>query len=60
MLLVMLHYLAQNIRMCLYDGMASGLVALDGTVYQAQAKAHIEHIAAPSTNCLRITASPDT
>ena len=56
----MLHYLAQNIRVCLYDGVASGLVALDGAVYQAQAKAHIEHIATPSTNCLRMAASPDT
>lgn len=43
--------------MCLYDGMASGLVALDGTVYQAQAEAHIEHMAAPRTDCLRIAAS---
>lgn len=46
--------LAQDIRVGFYDGVAPGIVALDGGVHQPQAKAHIQHIPTPTTNRLRI------
>ena len=36
-----------------YDGVAPGVVALDGRVHQPQAKAHIEHISTSTTDSLQ-------